>query len=104
MHASITAAYLARYRSAAAESPVELLPLTGAQRRFLITRRLAQQSRTDVVPLFFAYPLGTLDLDRLARAAAAVAARHPALCGGFGTVRGTPVLRTGGPSAEAARI
>ncbi|MFJ6618988.1 non-ribosomal peptide synthetase [Kitasatospora sp. NPDC091335] len=104
MHASITAAYLARYRSAAAESPVELLPLTGAQRRFLITRRLAQQSRTDVVPLFFAYPRGTLDLDRLARAAAAVAARHPALCGGFGTVRGTPVLRTGGPSAEAARI
>ncbi|MFF4382522.1 non-ribosomal peptide synthetase [Kitasatospora sp. NPDC001547] len=104
MHASITAAYLARYRTAAAESPVELLPLTGAQRRFLITRRIAPQSRTDVVPLFFAYPRGTLDLDRLARAAAAVAAHHPALCGGFATVRGTPVLRTGGPSAEAARI
>ncbi|MFD0407397.1 non-ribosomal peptide synthetase [Kitasatospora sp. NPDC127116] len=104
MHASITAAYLARYRSAAAESPVELFPLTGAQRRFLITRRLAPQSRTDVVPLFFAYPCGTLDLGRLARAAAAVAAHHPALCGGFATVRGTPVLRTGGPSAEAARI
>ncbi|MFJ7910528.1 non-ribosomal peptide synthetase [Kitasatospora sp. NPDC096204] len=104
MHASITAAYLARYRSAAAESPVELLPLTGAQRRFLITRRLAPQSRTDIVPLLFAYPRGTLDLDRLARAAAAVAAHHPALCGGFATVRGTPVLRTGGPSAEAARI
>ncbi|MFJ9444368.1 non-ribosomal peptide synthetase [Kitasatospora sp. NPDC101235] len=104
MHASITAAYLARYRSAAAESPVELHPLTGAQRRFLITRRLAPQSRTDVVPLFFAYPRGTLDPERLARAAAAVAAHHPALCGGFATVRGTPVLRTGGPSAEAARI
>lgn len=104
MHASITAAYLARYRSAAAESPVELLPLTGAQRRFLITRRLSPQSRTDIVPLLFAYPRGTLDLDRLARAAAAVAAHHPALCGGFATVRGTPVLRTGGPSAEAVRI
>ncbi|MFE7527527.1 non-ribosomal peptide synthetase [Kitasatospora sp. NPDC057542] len=104
MHASITAAYLARYRSAAAESPVELHPLTGAQRRFLITRRLAPQSRTDVVPLFFAYPRGTLDPERLARAAAAVAAQHPALCGGFATVRGTPVLRAGGPSAAAARI
>ncbi|MEV7773877.1 non-ribosomal peptide synthetase [Kitasatospora sp. NPDC086791] len=104
MHASITSAYLARYRSAAADSPVELLPLTGAQRRFLITRRLAPHGRSDVVPLFFAYPRGTLDQDRLARAAAAVAARHPALCGGFATVRGTPVLRVGGPSAEAARI
>ncbi|MEU9044349.1 MULTISPECIES: non-ribosomal peptide synthetase [unclassified Kitasatospora] len=104
MHASITSAYLARYRSAAADSPAELLPLTGAQRRFLISRRLAPHSRSDVVPLFFAYPRGTLDQDRLARAAAAVAARHPALCGAFATVRGTPVLRVGGPSAEAARI
>ncbi|WP_051711602.1 hypothetical protein [Streptomyces sp. NRRL S-350] len=104
MHASITAAYLARYRSAAADAPAELLPLTGAQRRFLITRRLAPQTRSDVVPLFFAYPPGTLDRDRLARAAAAVAARHPALCGGFATVRGTPVLRVGGPSTEVARI
>ncbi|MGW3042070.1 non-ribosomal peptide synthetase [Kitasatospora sp. NPDC001159] len=104
MHASITAAYLARYRSASADSPVELLPLTGAQRRFLITRRLAPLTRSDIVPLFFAYPRGTLDLARLARAADAVAARHPALCGGFATVRGTPVLRAGGPSVEVARI
>ncbi|RKT08710.1 condensation domain-containing protein [Streptomyces sp. 1114.5] len=104
MHASITAAYLARYRAAAADSPVELLPLTGAQRRFLITRRLTPQSRSDIVPLLFAYPRGTLDQDRLARAAATVAARHPALCGGFATVRGTPVLRVGGPSVEVARI
>ncbi|MFD0402340.1 non-ribosomal peptide synthetase [Kitasatospora sp. NPDC127121] len=104
MHASITAAYLARYRSAAADSPTDLLPLTGAQRRFLITRRLAPQGRPEVVPLFHAYPGGTLDLPRLARAATTTAARHPALCGGFGTVRGTPVLRVGAPSAEAARI
>ncbi|MER6302578.1 non-ribosomal peptide synthetase [Kitasatospora sp. NPDC001539] len=104
MHASITAAYLARYRSAAADSPVELLPLTGAQRRFLITRRLAPLTRSDIVPLFFAFPRGTVDAARLGRAAAAVAARHPALCGGFATVRGTPVLRAGGPSVEAARI
>ncbi|MFD7453435.1 non-ribosomal peptide synthetase [Kitasatospora sp. NPDC059827] len=104
MHASITAAYLARYRAAAADSPVELLPLTGAQRRFLITRRLAPQTRSDVAPLFFAYPADALDLDRLGRAATAVAAAHPALCGAFVTVRGTPVLRTGGPSVEVARI
>ncbi|MFD5465089.1 non-ribosomal peptide synthetase [Kitasatospora sp. NPDC127059] len=104
MHASITAAYLARYRSAAADSPVELLPLTGAQRRFLITRRLAPLTRSDVAPLFFAYPGGTLDLARLGRAAASVAAGHPALCGAFAIVRGTPVLRTGGPSVEVARI
>ncbi|MFF2078340.1 non-ribosomal peptide synthetase [Kitasatospora sp. NPDC058162] len=104
MHASITAAYLARYRSAAADSPVELLPLTGAQRRFLITRRLAPLTRSDIAPLFFAYPAGALDLDRLGRAATTVAAGHPALCGAFGTVRGTPVLRTGGPSVEVARL
>ncbi|MEV7602309.1 non-ribosomal peptide synthetase [Kitasatospora sp. NPDC089797] len=104
MHASITAAYLTRYRSAAADSPVELLPLTGAQRRFLITRRLAPQTRSDVAPLFFAYPGGTLDPARLARAATAVAAGHPALCGAFTTVRGTPVLRAGAPSVEVARI
>ncbi|MFJ9609570.1 non-ribosomal peptide synthetase [Kitasatospora sp. NPDC101176] len=104
MPASITAAYLARYRSAAADATTDLLPLTGAQRRFLITRRLAAAGRPDVVPLFFAYPRGTLDLDRLGRAAAATAARHPALCGGFATVRGTPVLRVGGPSAAAGAV
>ncbi|MFI6155008.1 non-ribosomal peptide synthetase [Kitasatospora sp. NPDC051170] len=105
MSASITAAYLARYCALAADSPTEFLPLTGAQRRFLITRRLAPQgARSDLVPLFFAYPRGTVDPERLARAAIAVAARHPALCGAFATVRGTPVLRVGGPSAEAVRV
>lgn len=103
--ASITAAYLARYRALAADSPTALIPLTGAQRRFLITRRLAPQgARSDLVPLFFAYPRGTVDPERLARAATAVAARHPALCGAFATLRGTPVLRVGGPSAEATRV
>ncbi|MEU6231626.1 condensation domain-containing protein [Kitasatospora sp. NPDC047058] len=105
MHTSITAAYLTRFRSVAASSdpPAELLPLTGAQRRFLITRRRDPQSRTDVVPLFFAYPRGTVDLPRLHRAAVRLAAHHPVLRGGFSTVRGTPVLRLGAPSVEAAR-
>ncbi|MEU8515787.1 non-ribosomal peptide synthetase [Kitasatospora sp. NPDC048722] len=101
---SITAAYLARYRAVAADAPQALLPLTGAQRRFLITRRLTPGGRPEIVPVFFAYPRGTVDLRRLQRAATAVAARHPALCGAFANVRATPVLRVGGPSAEAARV
>ncbi|MEE1783466.1 non-ribosomal peptide synthetase [Streptomyces sp. SP17BM10] len=101
---SITAAYLARYRAVAAEAPETLLPLTGAQRRFLITRRLTPGGRPEIVPVFFAYPRGTVDLPRLQRAATTVAARHPALCGAFGNVRATPVLRVGGPSAVAARV
>ncbi|MFJ3791086.1 condensation domain-containing protein [Kitasatospora sp. NPDC090091] len=114
MHSSITAAYLTRFRSVAAGSSAAgssaaesggggLLPLTGAQRRFLIARRRDPQSRTDVVPLFFAYPRGTVDLPRLHRAAVRLAASHPALRGSFATVRGTPVLQLGGPSVAVER-
>ncbi|MFD5087038.1 condensation domain-containing protein [Kitasatospora sp. NPDC058406] len=105
MYSSITAAYLARYRSVldAAPAPAELLPLTGAQRRFLITRRRDPRGRTDIVPLFFAFPRGTVDLPRLHRAAVRLAARHPALRGAFTTVRGTPLLRLGAPAVEVAR-
>ncbi|MFE7562621.1 non-ribosomal peptide synthetase [Kitasatospora sp. NPDC057500] len=107
MHSSITAAYLARYRSLASASEAaaaELLPLTGAQRRFLITRRRDPRGRTDVVPLFFAFPRGTVDLPRLRRAAVRLADRHPALRGEFTVQRGTPVLRLGEPSVEVARV
>ncbi|MFB7474509.1 non-ribosomal peptide synthetase [Kitasatospora sp. NPDC056184] len=107
MHSSITAAYLARYRSLASASeaaPAVLLPLTGAQRRFLITRHRDPRARTDVVPLFFAFPRGTVDLPRLRRAAVRLAERHPALCGEFTVLRGTPVLRLGEPSVEVARV
>ncbi|MFJ6135251.1 non-ribosomal peptide synthetase [Kitasatospora sp. NPDC092286] len=105
MQPSITAAYLTRYRSVAASGgPAGLLPLTGAQRRFLISRRLDPQGRPDVVPLFFGYPRGAVDLPRLRRAATRLASRHPALRGGFATVRGTPVLRLGEPSVEVARV
>lgn len=103
MPPSITAAYLARYRSVAvADGPPNLLPLTGAQRRFLISRQLDPQHRPDVVPLFFAFPRGTVDLPRLHRAAVRLAGGHPALRGRFGTVRGTPVLQLGDPSVEVA--
>ncbi|SDT18476.1 hypothetical protein SAMN05216371_1482 [Streptomyces sp. TLI_053] len=109
MHSSITAAYLTRYRSLASAAgtgpdPVPLLPLTGAQRRFLITRHRDRLARTDIVPLFFAFPRGTVDLPRLRRAALRLARRHPALCGGFTVLRGTPVLRLGEPSVEVARV
>ncbi|GAA2795230.1 hypothetical protein GCM10010441_20630 [Kitasatospora paracochleata] len=105
MPASITAAYLARYRSVAASGgPAELLPLTGAQRRFLLSRRMRPQGRPDTVPLFFAFPRGTVDPARLHRAALDLAARHPALRAGFAAVRGTPVLRLGAPSVEVADI
>ncbi|MGW6913455.1 non-ribosomal peptide synthetase [Kitasatospora sp. NPDC054939] len=104
MQSSITAAYLARFRTVAASAgSAELLPLTGAQRRFLLTRRMDPQGRPDVVPLFFAFPRGTVDLDRLRLAALRTAARHPALRGRFETVRGTPVLRLDGPSAPEDR-
>ncbi|MFF7458132.1 non-ribosomal peptide synthetase [Kitasatospora sp. NPDC008115] len=107
MQSSITAAYLARYRSLASVSEVasaELLPLTGAQRRFLITRRRDPRGRADVVPLYFAFPRGTVDLARLRRAAVRLADRHPALRGEFTVQRGTPVLRLGEPSVEVARV
>ncbi|MFC5664144.1 non-ribosomal peptide synthetase [Kitasatospora misakiensis] len=109
MHSSITAAYLTRYRSLAsaaeaAAAPEVLLPLTGAQRRFLITRHRDRDARTDIVPLFFAFPRGTVDLDRLRRATLRLADRHPALRGAFTVLRGTPVLRLGEPSVELARV
>ncbi|MGW4894819.1 condensation domain-containing protein [Kitasatospora sp. NPDC004240] len=105
MQPSITAAYLARYRSVAASAgPAELLPLTGAQRRFQLTRRMDPQGRPDVVPLFFAYPRGTVDPDRLRRAAYRVAARHPALRGRFEALRGTPVLRLAPAAPVADRV
>ncbi|MCX4756314.1 non-ribosomal peptide synthetase [Kitasatospora purpeofusca] len=109
MHSSITAAYLTRYRSLASAAgtgpdPAPLLPLTGAQRRFLITRHRDRLARTDIVPLFFAFPRGTVDLPRLRRAALRLAHQHPALCGEFTVLRGTPVLRLGEPSVEVVRV
>ncbi|MDH6577279.1 non-ribosomal peptide synthetase [Kitasatospora sp. MAP5-34] len=103
MSASITAAYLARFRSVTAGA-ADLLPLTGAQRRFALTRRLDPQGRPDVVPLFFAYPRGTVDVARLRRAAVRLAGRHPALRGTLAALRGTPVLRLGEPTAEVRTV
>ncbi|WP_411130057.1 non-ribosomal peptide synthetase [Streptomyces sp. x-19] len=93
MSPSITSQYLARYRRlGTGNQPTGLLPLTGAQRRFVLVRSLDPAGRPDVVPMFFAFPRGTVDPMRLRRAACHLAALHPALRARPGVVRGTPVL------------
>ncbi|GAA5105516.1 hypothetical protein [Nocardia iowensis] len=93
-HISITAGYLARYRQVAESGdPARILPVTGAQRRFLLARHLRPGGRPDLVPLFFSFPHGTVDADRLACAAGYLAATHPALRARPAVLRGTPVLR-----------
>ncbi|MEU6312204.1 condensation domain-containing protein [Streptomyces sp. NPDC047014] len=94
---SITSQYLARYRRLAGDGPDTLLPVTGAQRRFLLVRALDPAGRPDVVPMFFAFPHGAVDPDRLRAAARALAARHTALRSRPTVLRGTPVLRVGAP-------
>ncbi|OKI02643.1 non-ribosomal peptide synthetase [Streptomyces sp. CB02923] len=104
--ASITEQYLARYEKAATgvSDPGGLLPVTGAQRRFLLARRLAPGGRPDVVPLFFAFPRGTVDLERLRAAAGHLAAAHPALRMRPDVLRGAPVQRLGAPEAQVNRV
>ncbi|MEU7168988.1 non-ribosomal peptide synthetase [Streptomyces morookaense] len=98
MSPSITSQYLARYRRlGTGGQPTDLLPLTGAQRRFVLARSLDAAGRPDVVPMFFAFPRGTVDTARLRAAACHLAALHPALRARPGVVRGTPVLRPAAP-------
>ncbi|MFI6683889.1 condensation domain-containing protein [Streptomyces sp. NPDC050485] len=93
---SITGQYLARYRRLGAGDPAAgLLPVTGAQRRFLLVRSLDPAGRADIVPMFFAFPRGTVDPARLRAAANHLAARHPALRSRPCVVRATPVLKQG---------
>lgn len=113
---SITSQYLARYRRITADAGAgALLPVTGAQRRFALVRSLDPAGRPDVVPMFFAFPYGTVDPARLQTAARRLAARHTALRSRPVVVRGTPVLdtgevpytadvsRTGGPDIRVTR-
>ncbi|MFJ7776858.1 condensation domain-containing protein [Streptomyces yangpuensis] len=90
---SITSQYLARYRRLAGDRSDTLLPVTGAQRRFVLVRSLDPSGRPDLVPMFFAFPRGTIDPERLRAAARRLAARHTALRSRVGVERGTPVLR-----------
>lgn len=104
MNPSITAAYLARYRQVTAAESAPVHPVTGAQRRFLVSRRLHPQGRPDIVPLFFSFPADAVDLVRLRAAAHHLTGRHTALRARFDTLRGTPVLRVGEPGAEVRRV
>ncbi|NED37498.1 non-ribosomal peptide synthetase, partial [Streptomyces sp. SID8499] len=90
---SITSQYLDRYRRlTAGDGTGALLPVTGAQRRFVLVRSLDPSGRPDLVPMFFAFPHGTVDPARLRAAARRLAARHTALRSRPTVVRGTPVL------------
>ncbi|MEU8683945.1 non-ribosomal peptide synthetase [Streptomyces sp. NPDC048611] len=101
---SITSQYLARFRQldAGAGTPV-LLPVTGAQRRFALVRAMDPAGRPDLVPMFFAFPRGTVDPVRLAAAANRLAARHPVLRARPTVLRGTPALRLEQPQVPVVR-
>ncbi|MFK0013141.1 non-ribosomal peptide synthetase [Streptomyces sp. NPDC091027] len=100
---SITSQYLARYRRLAGDGSDTLLPVTGAQRRFVLVRRLDPSGRPDVVPMFFAFPQGTVDPERLRTAACRLAARHTALRSRPDVLRGTPVLSVTEPDVTLTR-
>ncbi|MGW7575914.1 non-ribosomal peptide synthetase [Streptomyces sp. NPDC054765] len=101
---SITSQYLARYRrlDSGDGTPV-LLPVTGAQRRFALVRAMDPAGRPDLVPMFFAFPRGTVDPVRLAAAANRLAALHPVLRARLTVLRGTPVLRPEEPQVPVTR-
>lgn len=101
---SITSQYLARYRrlDTGDGAPV-LLPVTGAQRRFALVRAMDPAGRPDLVPMFFAFPHGTVDPVRLAAAANRLAALHPVLRSRLTVLRGTPVLRPEEPQVPVTR-
>ncbi|MER8097111.1 condensation domain-containing protein [Streptomyces goshikiensis] len=101
---SITSQYLARYRRLADDRSGSLLPVTGAQRRFVLMRSLDPSGRPDLVPMFFAFPHAAIDLERLRAAARRLAARHTALRSRPTVIRGTPVLSvTADPDVSVTR-
>lgn len=101
---SITSQYLARYRRLTdGDRSGALLPVTGAQRRFVLVRSLDPSGRPDVVPMFFAFPQGTIDPERLRAAAHSLAERHTALRSRPAVVSGTPVLRVCDPDVSVTR-
>ncbi|WFB11202.1 non-ribosomal peptide synthetase [Streptomyces sp. LX-29] len=104
---SITSSYLTRFealdRGAGAFDGTPL-PVTGAQRRFVLAQRLHPQGRPTLVPLFFTFPAGTVDPERLHAAAGHLAATHPALRARPLVRRGVPVQVIGTPAAEVRRV
>ncbi|MFF7019406.1 non-ribosomal peptide synthetase [Streptomyces klenkii] len=103
---NITSSYLARYRhlTDGAGAQDSALPVTGAQRRFLLARRLDPAGRPTLVPLFFAFPAGSVDPDRLRAAAGRLAALHPALRARQLVLRGVPLQVPGAPAGHVERV
>lgn len=102
MKRSITEIYLERYNDLilrAGESE-KFFPLTGAQRRFFISRELDPNGRRAIAPLFFYFPRGTIDVVRLRGAATRFAMRHSVLGGAPTVLNGLPVLRAGSASVK----
>lgn len=104
MPRTVTDQYLARFQRIADDGGTSLLPVTGAQRRFVLVRSMDPSGRPDLVPMFFAFPGGTVDRVRLRRAANRLAALHPVLRGRAEVVRGTPVLRLAEPDVPVERV
>ncbi|MCM2430132.1 non-ribosomal peptide synthetase [Streptomyces sp. RKAG337] len=105
MPRTITGQYLARYqRIAADDGGTSLLPVTGAQRRFVLVRAMDPSGRPDIVPMFFAFPGGTVDPVRLRAAANRLAALHPVLRARPEVLRGTPVLRLTEPDVPVEHV
>ncbi|WP_327706612.1 non-ribosomal peptide synthetase [Streptomyces decoyicus] len=101
---SITSQYLARYRRLdTGDGAAVLLPVTGAQRRFALVRAMDPAGRPDLVPMFFAFPRGTVDPVRLAAAANRLAALHPVLRARLTVRRGTPALHLEEPQVPVTR-
>ncbi|MFF4249219.1 condensation domain-containing protein [Streptomyces sp. NPDC001822] len=100
---NITDGYLARFRALAADAP-DILPVTGAQRRFLTLRRLSHGVAPIVVPLYFEFPRGTVERGRLEEAAACLAARHPALRMRFDVADTIPVQRLTEPQGFVREV
>ncbi|MFE3496711.1 non-ribosomal peptide synthetase [Streptomyces sp. NPDC059175] len=102
---SITNQYLERYRRlTSGDADPGLLPVTGAQRRFVLVRSMDPAGRPDLVPMFFAFPQGTVDPARLGAAAHRLAALHPVLRARPKVLRGTPVLHLGKPEVPVTRL
>ncbi|MFF7411874.1 non-ribosomal peptide synthetase [Streptomyces lydicus] len=102
---SITSQYLARFRRLHDDGGTpDVLPVTGAQRRFVLVRSMDPAGRPDLVPMFFSFPRGTVDLRRLASAARRLAALHPVLRARPDVLRGTPVLRLTRPDVPVVRV
>jgi hypothetical protein len=94
VHRSITGTYLKLYANVH-NGADELMPLTGAQRRFHHTRAADPRDRVRILPVFVEFPPGLLSTHRLEQATRSVLLRHPALRGAADTAGGVPVLRIG---------